>query len=299
MSQLIHYTLCPVCGSASIEEVMSAEDFTVSHETFAIWECTVCTLRFTQNIPQPESIGRYYQSDAYVSHSDTQKGLVNRLYHLVRNHTIQGKIKMIQRATGKEKGRLLDVGAGTGVFAQSMQAAGWEVTGLEPDPTARKKAMEKSGMNLRPSEDLYVLEEASFDAITLWHVLEHVHDLQGYLKQFLRLLSLDGKLIIAVPNYTSKDATIYQEYWAAYDVPRHLYHFSPQSMELLAVKIGFRLEKWQPMWFDSFYVSLLSGQYRKDGMNLLRAGCNGLLSNLVALFNKKRGSSLIYQLAKN
>lgn len=298
MSQLIHYTHCPGCGSDSIAEVWKAADYTVSHEIFVIWHCATCTLRFTQNIPHSEGIGRYYQSDAYVSHSDTQKGLVNRLYHLVRNHTIQGKIKLIQKATGKDKGRLLDVGAGTGVFAHAMQQAGWEVTGLEPDPTARARAQEKSGMILRPTEDLYVLGNVAYDAITLWHVLEHVHDLQGYLKQFHQLLSKDGKLVIAVPNYTSKDASMYKEFWAAYDVPRHLYHFSPQSMEMLADKNGFRLEKWQPMWFDSFYVSLLSGQYRKDGWNLLRAGFNGLLSNLAALFNSKRGSSLIYQLSK-
>lgn len=294
MSQSIVYKNCPCCHSESIYPALSAKDHTVSGETFEIWHCDDCTARFTQRVPDAASIGPYYQSAAYVSHSDTQKGLVNRLYHLVRNHTLNGKRKLVQQAVEKSTGALLDVGAGTGAFAHTMEQAGWSVTALEPDETARRNAFNKHGLQLQSPEALSGLADAQFDAITLWHVLEHVHDLHGYLSKFRSLLKPGGKLIIAVPNYTSRDAKAYGEFWAAYDVPRHLYHFSPKSMELLCRQKGFRLQDIKPMWFDSFYVSMLSEQYRNGSGNLPGAFWNGLLSNLVAWREKGRCSSVVY-----
>ena len=91
MPELISYKQCPCCGSVSVYAALSAKDHTVSGEVFEIWHCDDCTARFTQNVPVAEAIGPYYQSASYVSHSDTAKGLVNRLYHLVRNYTLQGK----------------------------------------------------------------------------------------------------------------------------------------------------------------------------------------------------------------
>lgn len=265
---------------------------------FEIWHCDECTLRFTQKVPGPDFIGTYYQSASYVSHSDTDKGLVNRLYHLVRNRTLQSKRKLLQQVTGKEKGSLLDIGAGTGAFANEMKQAGWDITALEPDATARQNALNKYGLQLESTDRLFTLENDAFDAITMWHVLEHVHDLHGYFAQFHRLLKQDGRLVIAVPNYTSYDAKKYKEYWAAYDVPRHLYHFSPKSMELLANGKGFVLKAIEPMWYDSFYVSMLSEQYKNGSGNLPGALWNGALSNCKALFDKKKCSSLIYVFVK-
>ena len=243
-------------------------------------------------------IGSYYQSANYVSHSDTAKGLINRLYHIVRNYTLGSKRKLIQKITGKETGALLDVGAGTGAFSNAMQQAGWKLTALEPDETARKNAAAKYGLLLQPADTLFQLDAAEFDAITMWHVLEHVHNLHGYLEQFYKLLKPGGRLVIAVPNYTSYDAKSYGEYWAAYDVPRHLYHFSPKSMEMLGKSKGFVLIDTKPMWFDSFYVSMLSEQYRNGSGNIIGAVWNGVISNLVTLRNKKRCSSVIYVFSK-
>jgi SAM-dependent methyltransferase len=172
------------------------------------------------------------------------------------------------------------------------------VTSLEPDDTARQNAFHKYGLTLQSPDNLFTLEPAQFDAITMWHVLEHVHDLHGYLTQFQKLLKPGGILIIAVPNYTSYDAGSYKEFWAAYDVPRHLYHFSPKSMELLGNGKGFNLSGIRPMWFDSFYVSMLSEKYRNGSGNIIGALWNGLLSNLVTLANKKRCSSVIYIFSK-
>lgn len=298
MPDQIHYTSCPACTSASIFPVLSAKDYTVSKEIFEIWHCDDCTLRFTQQAPVAAAIGAYYQSADYISHSDTGKGLINRLYHLVRNYTLTGKRKLVQRVTKKQTGSLLEVGAGTGAFVNEMQRAGWQVTGLEPDATARNKAHYKYGLTLRSPEELFQLDAARFDAITLWHVLEHVHDLHGYLEQFYRLIKSGGQLIIAVPNYTSCDAKVYKAYWAAYDVPRHLYHFSPKAMIQLVATNGFQPETLHPMWFDSFYVSMLSEQYKTGTGNLIGALWNGLISNLTTLGNQKRGSSVIYIFSK-
>lgn len=299
MSDLITYTHCPACGSAAIYAALSAKDHTVSGETFEIWHCDDCTLRFTQHVPALASIGPYYQSAAYVSHSDTQKGLINRLYHMVRTRTLQSKKSLIQKVTGKQTGKILDVGAGTGAFVNTMKQAGWEVTGLEPEASARQTAAQKYGISLQTPDHLFQFNsDVLFDAITMWHVLEHVHDLHGYLEQYHTLLQPGGKLVIAVPNYTSYDAARYQSFWAAYDVPRHLYHFSPKSMEMLGHAKGFQLTETQPMWFDSFYVAMLSEQYKTESGNIPGALWNGAMSNLKTLFDKKKCSSVIYIFSK-
>lgn len=298
MSVIIHHTSCPCCNSEKINEVLVAKDYTVSKEDFSIWECVNCTVRFTQNIPDAASIAPYYQSSAYVSHTDTKEGLVNQLYHIVRNFTLKTKRNLLQQQTGLQQGHLLDIGAGTGAFAQTMKEAGWQITGLEPDASARTIAKQKFGLLLQMPNKLYTLPQAQFDAITMWHVLEHVHDLHSYLEQFNAVLKPQGKIFIAVPNYTSGDASSYKKHWAAYDVPRHLYHFSPKSIDILAASKGFTVKAYKPMWFDSFYVSMLSEQCKNGSGNLVMAFLNGLLSNLQALFNVKKCSSVIYVLSK-
>ena len=291
---IINYPVCPGCGAESIRQQFSAEDFTVSHQLFGIWECGHCSLRFTQDVPDINAIGAYYRSDTYVSHTNTKEGLVNRLYHMVRRRTLRQKCRLIKSQTGLPTGRLLDIGAGVGAFAHTMQQAGWQVTALEPDSDTRQRAKELHGLDLLPAEALRQLPEGSFDAITMWHVLEHVHDLHGYLAQIKKLLAPNGRLVIAVPNYTSYDAGYYRQFWAAYDVPRHLYHFSPASMHRLLTQYQLGLVGCRPMWFDSFYVSMLSWHCKTGRNNILRASWVGLVSNIYALFNRRRCSSLIY-----
>jgi SAM-dependent methyltransferase len=298
MAFIINYDHCLCCGSAAISKVLTCTDYTVSHEQFDVWKCSACTFRFTQNVPTEAYIGSYYQSSDYVSHSDSKKGIINRLYHIVRSFTLKGKQKLVQKATGVHEGVLLDIGAGTGAFANAMQKAGWDVTGLEPDKIARDNAITNYQLHLSESEELNNLTGETFDAITMWHVLEHVHDLEGYLEKFFDILRPEGRLIVAVPNYTSYDATIYKKYWAAYDVPRHLYHFSPKSMEVLIERKGFLLEAIKPMWFDSFYVSMLSEKYKNGKNNLVKAVWNGLVSNIKASRDATKCSSLIYIIKK-
>ena len=294
MSNQIHYTLCPVCGSAGISEVFKVKDNTVSQEYFEIYHCRNCQVRFTQNPPSETSIGAYYKSEDYISHTDSSKGLINRMYRFVRNFSLNQKKKLVEKETGLKNGNLLDVGSGTGHFASAMQKAAWKVTGLEPDEGARAVAFKEHSIELLPSAELFNLSEKKFNAITLWHVLEHVHDVKKYIQTFKKLLADTGRLVIAVPNYTSYDAEKYKEYWAAYDVPRHLYHFTPQTMQWLMKECGLKIVDVKPMWFDSFYVSLLSSKYKNGNTNWVGAFWTGLISNFKAIGDAKKCSSVIY-----
>lgn len=292
---LIHYNNCPLCGGNGIRTALTATDYTVSKEEFDILHCDQCSGRFTQNVPDAAGIGPYYQSQEYISHSETKQGLINRLYHGVRKITLRSKQNWVRSATGLKQGSLLDIGCGTGAFLHYMQQGGWQITGLEPDENARHNAKTLYNITALPVEHLQTLPAQQFDAITMWHVLEHVHDLHGYLQRIRQLLKPGGSLLIAVPNYTSRDAAHYGRYWAAYDVPRHLYHFSPESMERLLGKHAIRVNKKHPMVFDSFYVSLLSEQCKTGHSRLIPGFLNGLRSYRKGLKAVDRCSSIVYE----
>lgn len=295
---MTQYDHCPVCLAKDIKEVLIVKDFTVSEKTFPVFHCNICSARFTQDIPGETEIGAYYQSSNYISHSDTREGLINKLYHLVRNITLKNKRKLIEKLNPGAKGTILDYGCGTGAFLREMQQAGWKITGLEPDIKARELAGKLNGSTVFSPDYISSIPDQQFDCITLWHVLEHVHQLHPTLKQLNRVMKPGAGIFIAVPNYTSNDAMSYGPAWAAWDVPRHLYHFSPASMKKLLAANGFKLTTIKPMWFDSFYVSMLSEKYLRGKNNHLRAFFTGLRSNLRALMKKERCSSLIYVAVK-
>lgn len=298
MESIINYTVCPVCGNPGIKPVLKAIDQTVSKKEFAIWECNHCSLRFTQNVPDAASITYYYKSEEYISHTDSNKGIINRLYRFVRHITLKQKRKSIEKITRISKGRLLDIGSGAGVFVSFMKYCGWDVTGLEPHEDARAVAKKQYGILLQDTSELENLKPGSFDAITLWHVLEHVHELDAFIIKLKNLLKPNGVLFIAVPNYRSLDADIYKEYWAAYDVPRHLYHLSPEAVQFLMGKHGLKISEYKPMWFDSFYISLLSSKYKSGSAKIFSAAWNGLRSNFYAMKDVKKCSSVIYIIKK-
>jgi SAM-dependent methyltransferase len=292
MASTIHYQACPICASELIGKLYVAKDYTVSGESFEVWRCNSCSGGFTQDVPDASTIGPYYAAESYVSHTDSNKGFINFVYHKVRSYALLTKKKLVTSLVNKSSGTLLDIGAGTGAFVNTMQSGGWQVTGLEPDVTAAQQALLKYNIHLQPADTIYTLGSHQFDAITMWHVLEHVHDLHGYFKRFSALLKPEGLLVIAVPNYTSTDAKFYQQNWAALDTPRHLYHFSPASMELLANAHGFILVTKKAMWFDAFYVAMLTEQH--NGGSFIKAILVGFWSNIPALFDVNRCSSVIY-----
>ena len=272
---------CLVCGSGNFEPFLVCNDYTVSQEQFNIVSCKDCGFKFTNPRPDNTVLGNYYKAESYVSHTNSKKGIVNKLYHPVRNHTLKSKIQMVSGYVSR--GTILDYGCGTGMFLSAINKAGWETFGMEPDDSARKMASEH-GLNVFSDKDRvndYVIDK-KFNAITLWHVLEHVTDMPETLSFFKNKLKKDGALIIAVPNHASFDAEYYKEFWAAYDVPRHLHHFDIKSMTSLVEQAGFKLQQTKPMKFDSFYVSMLSEKYKTGSVNLLKAFWIGLKSNLKA-----------------
>lgn len=264
----------------------------MSQETFNIVSCSACGFKYTNPRPSDDTIGQYYKSEDYVSHTNTKKGLINRLYHMVRSHTLKKKLGLIESFVSR--GTILDYGCGTGMFLNTCKEAGWRSFGFEPDSDARTIASKK-GLSVFNTKESLALElgSAKFDVITLWHVLEHVTDLDDTLSFFKNHLSDKGTLIIAVPNYTSFDAQHYKEYWAGYDVPRHIYHFNLDSVSKLLSKFGFTHVKSLPMKFDSFYVSMLSEKYKTGSIRYLNAFINGLRSNLRAR-DPNAYSSVIY-----
>jgi 2-polyprenyl-3-methyl-5-hydroxy-6-metoxy-1,4-benzoquinol methylase len=287
---------CPVCQSQTFEEYLTIQDYTVSQEQFKIVTCQKCGFRFTNPRPNGEAIGEYYKAESYISHTNTSKGLISKIYQEVRKFTLKGKLNLINRLS-PNRGKLLDVGCGTGMFLNVAKENGWKVNGIEPDAGARAIAEETNQIKIK-QEVLSSFENEAFEVITLWHVLEHVHELNATIDWLKDRLSKDGSLIIAVPNHESKDAEIYKEQWAAYDVPRHLYHFSQKSIEQLFANHGFELKETLPMKFDSFYVSMLSTKYQTGKINYLKAIIDGLKSNLSAEKNNQNYSSLIYVFKK-
>ena|ERR1035437_9218394 len=291
---------CPVCNHDKFNPFLSCIDYTVSRETFKVVQCDACGFRFTNPRPDEKEIGKYYQAQEYISHSDTSKGLVNKLYQIVRNHTIKQKVKLINRLTKSQKSKvksILDIGCGTGEFLNASKENGWNITGIEPSEIARKNAKQKYNLVPLPQEKLFEIDEKKFNVITLWHVLEHVHQLYKTIEQINKILVDDGVLIIAVPNCDSWDAKKYGAYWAAWDLPRHIFHFTKKDIEMLFKKYGFRLAEVLPMKFDSYYVSLLSEKYMNGNSNLLSGFWNGLISNRSAI--KNGFSSQIYILKRS
>ena len=265
------------------------KDYSVSNEDFELLYDKELELLYTHPKPESEKLDSYYESDDYISHTDRRRSVFEKVYHFIKSIALKNKLKLIN-SLQDTKGSILDIGAGTGDFLAVAKSDGWKVSAIEPNPKARKIAESKGILFTGATE---TLPENSFDVITMWHVLEHVPDPEAQLKELKRLLKADGVIVIAVPNHKSYDAAVYGKFWAAYDVPRHLWHFSKTSIEKLAQKTDMILTKTVPMPFDAFYVSLLSEKYKSGSMNPIKAFYNGLKSNIQA---KKTGefSSLIY-----
>lgn len=292
MDKLKNIDHCPVCNASAFTHFIDAVDYNVSQKVFTIVKCNSCNFHFTNPIPVVEEIGEYYKSDSYVSHSSTNKGLINKLYQRVRKYTLKQKVKLITKySNGKDH---LDIGAGTGHFINATSLAGFNSLGLEPDEDARGLAEKSFKVNIQPLEELHKLEDNSKDVITMWHVLEHVYDLQKDVKKISSILKEDGTLVVAVPNRSSYDAKKYKEFWAAYDLPIHLYHFVPNDIRNLFSQFNMEVKEVLPMKFDSFYVSMLSEKYK--GGNIVSAFFTGLKSNMNA--NSESYSSQIYIIKK-
>lgn len=287
--------ICPVCQE-NMKFYHSCKDSLVSGETFSVQKCPMCGFALTENPPSPGEIGRYYHSEAYISHSNTRKGLVAWIYQGVRSVMIRRKRLLIEKISGKDPGSILDIGCGTAHFLHEMHKAGWETKGIEPDKNAREFAAKRFGLEINGPEYLNSLCEQAreFDVITLWHSLEHIHDLTGTLVKLRKMLRSGGLLVVALPNRTGYDASLYGKDWAAWDVPRHLWHFSLYAAQKLFQTNGFVSKGILPMPFDAFYVAMLTHQWRRDSFPVIRGFLTGIAGWWYSRKKVQASSSLIY-----
>ncbi len=290
---------CPLCGGMHLGKKMTCTDFYASGEQFDLLQCKDCGFQFTQEFPVEKEIGKYYETPDYISHSDTRKGLMNEVYHLVRMRMLQNKARLINKATGKSTGRILDIGTGTGYFSHTMQSKGWNVDAIEKSEQARAFAKNNFKLDVKDESGLNEFQKESFDAITLWHVMEHLEHLDETWEKLNAILKKDGALVIAVPNCSSYDGQKYKEFWAAYDVPRHLWHFTPETMRKFGEKHHFKLVEHLPMPFDAFYVSMLSEKYKKSSLSFIKGMLTGWAAWLHSLSDKDKSSSIIYIFRKS
>jgi len=289
-------TECPVCSASNLSNHRVVQDYSVSQESFNIMLCENCNFKFTNPRPDKNEIAKYYESEDYISHSDRANSPINFIYKVARKFALSYKKNLINSVAKNKKGRLLDFGCGTGYFLETMQSDGWKTYGIEPNEQARSIANTKG--NVKESIEEFNLKHKKFDVITLWHVLEHIHDINNTIKLLKTVLKEKGKIIIAVPNIESYDSLKFQTEWAAYDVPRHLYHFSQDTMKTLMLKHGLKVKKVYPMKLDSYYISLLSNKYKHNKNKFIDSFITGYKSNTYASANKNNYSSLIYVIKK-
>ena len=282
---------CPVCDSINFNKVVTTSDYLVTAELFDIMECNECTLRFTNPIPVESEIGKYYKSDKYISHATDTVSIFDSVYKLVRIYTLRSKRKTVEQSSQKRNGTILDIGCGTGDFLKKMKNHGWEIEGVEVTQAAQKLAEANTGSTIMNQNEFFKSEQ-KYDVITFWHSLEHLHELKTYLQKISISLNANGVVIIAVPNYNSYDAEYYKQDWAAYDVPRHLYHFSSDS--IIKLMDQHKLIHREQLPFDPFYVSLLSEMSARKKHNIIKALLVGLKSYWLGRKNVEMGSSVLY-----
>ena len=292
-------TKCPLCKSGLFLNHLEVTDYSISKEKFILCKCSHCSFVFTNPRPDIDSIGKYYEFEDYISHQDKSNNITNRLYKIVRNITLKNKIDWIN-TFHPYKGKLLDIGCGTGYFLKTAKKNGWSTTGIEPNDGA--KTIAKS-VDIDVHSDIEELQDGKkYDAITLFHVLEHIHSLRMTTKRIVKKLKSSGTLFIAVPNIDSWDSNYYKQYWAAIDVPRHLYHFDQNTFQKLAEEMGLKIVEIKPMVFDSYYVSILSEKNKNPDQSNIKTLWNALISgyksNRWARSNKNNYSSILYILKK-
>ena len=295
---MVHLDKCPLCDSERFVLHARCKDHFLSSEEFELVRCSGCGFVLTQDHPSVNDAGKYYESEDYISHNDNATGFSNLLYRFSRNIMLRRKRRLVKEISGLKEGTLLDIGSGTGHFLNEMKNAGWETRGIEISEKAREYSISKFGLEVLDPENINSLETGSYDCVTLWHVLEHFQDPFTYVREVHRLLKPGGKCLVAMPNCSSYDAVHYGRFWAAYDVPRHLWHFTPGTFRLFSEKEGFKLTGICQLPLDVFYISALSEKYKGSRLSFIKGMLKGSWFALLSLFRKNRNSSLIYLLRR-
>jgi 2-polyprenyl-3-methyl-5-hydroxy-6-metoxy-1,4-benzoquinol methylase len=285
---------CPLCNGKQLRQVIRCGSSYVSEELFDLYMCQDCSFLFTQGASCETERNRYDEMSRAISFSNSRKGTVNVLYGLARSYMLNKKVKLVMKEAHRMKGRILDIGAGTGHFADIMTYYRWIVNAIEKSDEARVFAKEYFELDIKDESALYAFKPDSFDVITLWHVMEHSEHLNDMWKWLYKLLTDKGILVIAVPNYQSYDARKYGKQWAAYDVPCHLWHFTPATIEKWGYKHGFILANRYAMPLDAFYISILSEKYRGSVFPFIKGMFAGIIAWFSTQSHKDRSSSMIY-----
>lgn len=289
MEKLIN---CPVCSNSEITEYLSCQDYVSSNETFTIYRCNNCTLQFTNPRPKDIEIGKYYQSDKYISHSGSEKknlGLMYKIYDMVRNFSITGKLNIIK--TYHKSGKLLDLGCGMGYFANGVkQDKTFDLDSADVSEEAMQYVKKTFNIDVMNENNLNNIPANSYDTITQWHVIEHVHKIEERMLLLKKILKQDGTMFIAVPNQDAWDAKYYKNCWDGYDVPRHILHFNRNSFSHLMERYGFKIVAEKPLWFDAPYISMRSEIHKGNNLSMLRGGIVGIISNVSAIFTRNYSS---------
>ncbi len=285
---------CPLCDSEELAAVFTGRDHLVSGEQFRILHCARCQLRMTDPLPPQDLIGRYYASENYLGLTRKRAGTMNRAYHLARWITARWRAQIAAAAAAARPGRILDVGCGSGDLLALMHRRGWTVCGVEPLLRARLAAQRTPGVEVLDVAEFLALHDRRFDVVTLWHALEHVHDVDGYLAHIAGLLIEGGALVVACPNYVSFDAEYYGASWYAYDPPRHLWHYRPETMRRQLAKHGFAVRAMRALPLDPFYIALLTERYAPRGMPVLHPFLVGCRAMVAGAADVTRASAIVY-----
>lgn len=284
------HSFCPVCAAEQFIEYAHIKDFFLTQEVFKVDQCNVCGLLLTNPFPENSEISKYYDSTEYFSHPDKKKSIIGWVYEWVKKRNIRYKFKLA--TSGILAGNVLDIGCGSGDFLFYAKSKFWNVSGIEPNDKARAFSQKKTESLIYHPEKINSIADSSFDVITMWHVLEHVEELNEQCKQIKRLIKPGGRIVIALPNIGSEDAKRYGNYWAGFDVPRHLYHFGFDQIRMLMNNHGFGFLKREPLHWDAYYVSMLSEKYRYKRINPFRFVINGWISNIKARKSREFSSNV-------
>lgn len=295
---MITHSQCPLCNSSATAPFLSCTDYFLSGEIFELSKCPDCGFVFTRDHPGEDEIGRYYESKEYISHNDAAQGISAKLYRIAREFMLKRKSRMTSKGSGISQGKLLDIGSGTGHFLSVMKKNGWEVTGIEINQKARQLSMLEFGLDVISPNEIRTIPSGSVDAVTMWHVLEHFQDPFTYMSEVARMLKPGGVCLIALPNCNSSDAIHYREFWAAWDVPRHLWHFTPDTFRKFAEKCGFSVKSAKALPLDMFYISILSEKYKGSKLPVIRGLFSGLWLSSASFWKKSKASSLVYTITR-
>lgn len=289
---------CPACGSADFADLFHAADHLVTGRQYLIRKCNACGMGWTVNPPAESDAGSYYVSEDYISHTDRKQSISDYLYHIARSFMLGRKKRLVASVTGKSTGLLVDIGSGTGYFASYMKEKGWQVSAIEISEPARQYSLARFGLVALTPGDIKSLTSGSADCMTFWHVLEHLYDPSDWMAEAARILSDSGKCIIALPNFSSADAEWFGLRWAALDVPRHLWHFTPEAFRSFAGSNGFVCEQVTPLPLDLFYISILSYRNQGSSLALIRGLLTGAFLAVRNLLSREKSSSLVFVLSK-